>query len=741
MDETACAAIPGKIADLQQQIEVLEELLDDPELTPQQKASVRQQIKQRRTQIAALKEQLAECQKAEITILGVEKTQGTQYFLINGQGSGYAPDNSVPLVAQRALILRVYVDSKKAGADGPQSLPIYLSGRMTVERVLPGGTIQHVTVLEPINGPIVGRRGATIDRGEANHSLNFRVQATDCQGTLRFTVSVFDQGPIITPVLTSGPTMTMTMRSVSPALQIFGQFEPVPAFRVHAVLVHYIGGGVDLEAPTGLEFASTLDYVLRTYPIGRLEFEECLEIDFDKNLSTPGGGCGPGFEGPGGLMEILQELDDNSDRPAIRVALIPRLAQTSVGGCGNRNIAAAKEGSGSTLAQEMGHALDRKHAPAGGAPGADPNYPVYGSYPLGSIGEYGFDIVTSDVYNPSISDDFMSYGEHRWVSPYTYMGLRDTMYERFGDPRTARTAFARIPDERNEPRETLFLAFRVKRRGEVDVRPSFHLPARACPPGDLPLSDICCELLDADGEVLVFHRCRLRGSHVDPDGPHIDFHEPILWMNEAVAIRFLRKGEELHVHPIEAAAPTVRMTDNGVRESGTPTMVRWDSSHPTAAVKHLIRHSADNGETWRVVAANVSRDGWRPRQLPGGERCLFQVVATSGIRTSVASTEAFAAPRRPRRAVILSPSANAETQSTKSVHLRGGAFSSDFGLGAMEDVAWTSSLAGVLGTGFEVFVPRLAAGTHVITVTVPDGEGGVTTASTLLKVTSDDGLT
>jgi hypothetical protein len=35
----------------------------------------------------------------------------------------------------------------------------------------------------------------------------------------------------------------------------------------------------------------------------------------------------------------------------------------SVGGRGNRNIAAARDGAGVTLAQEMGHALDRKHAP------------------------------------------------------------------------------------------------------------------------------------------------------------------------------------------------------------------------------------------------------------------------------------------------------------------------------------------------------------------------------------------
>src|SRR5207342_2359761 len=126
------------------------------------------------------------------------------------------------------------------------------------------------------------------------------------------------------------------------------------------------------------------------------------------------------------------------DRPAIRVALIPADAQTSVGGCGNTNIAAAKDGHGTTLAQEMGHALDRKHAPAGPVGGPDPDYPDYDGYPSGSIGEYGFDVVTSEVYDPNSSSDFMSYGSDRWVSPYTYMGLRNTIVERFGEDSSAR---------------------------------------------------------------------------------------------------------------------------------------------------------------------------------------------------------------------------------------------------------------------------------------------------------------
>jgi hypothetical protein len=54
----------------------------------------------------------------------------------------------------------------------------------------------------------------------------------------------------------------------------------------------------------------------------------------------------------------------------------------------------------------------------------------------------------------------------------------------------------------------------------------------------------------------------------------------------------------------------------------------------------------------------------------------------------------------------------------------------------MEDVVWTSNLDGVLGRGFEVVADDLSAGVHTITLSVPDGQGGMATASTLLRVTS-----
>jgi hypothetical protein len=123
--DPACKDLADRLADLEEQVGFLEDLLADPELTPPQRASIRRQLRQMRETIASVRDQLAEC-RASLSIRGVELTQAIQYFLFNDQGSGLAPNNSVPLIAQRSLALRVYIDSKRV--QGPSRYPYQSQG-------------------------------------------------------------------------------------------------------------------------------------------------------------------------------------------------------------------------------------------------------------------------------------------------------------------------------------------------------------------------------------------------------------------------------------------------------------------------------------------------------------------------------------------------------------------------------------------------------------------------------------
>lgn len=73
------------------------------------------------------------------------------------------------------------------------------------------------------------------------------------------------------------------------------------------------------------------------------------------------------------------------------------------------------------LAHEIGHNHGRNHSPCGGADGADPGYPNSN----GDIGEWGFDILTSQLYPPNGFKDFMGYCQPQWISYYTYNEMLD----------------------------------------------------------------------------------------------------------------------------------------------------------------------------------------------------------------------------------------------------------------------------------------------------------------------------
>ena len=69
------------------------------------------------------------------------------------------------------------------------------------------------------------------------------------------------------------------------------------------------------------------------------------------------------------------------------------------------------------LAHEVGHNLDLRHAPCGGALGTDPDFP----YSNGSIGVWGYDFRDGSVVSPERRRDIMGYCyELGWLSDYYY---------------------------------------------------------------------------------------------------------------------------------------------------------------------------------------------------------------------------------------------------------------------------------------------------------------------------------
>ena len=69
-----------------------------------------------------------------------------------------------------------------------------------------------------------------------------------------------------------------------------------------------------------------------------------------------------------------------------------------------------------TLTHELGHNMGLRHAPCGGATGADTGYPHKG----GAIGAWGYDFHGGRVVNAELYKDIMGYCTPNWVSDYHF---------------------------------------------------------------------------------------------------------------------------------------------------------------------------------------------------------------------------------------------------------------------------------------------------------------------------------
>ena len=120
------------------------------------------------------------------------------------------------------------------------------------------------------------------------------------------------------------------------------------------------------------------------------------------------------------------------------------------------------------IAHELGHNMNLRHAPCGGAGGADPSFPE----PDGSIGAWGYDFRRARLVSPG-RHDLMSYCEPPWISDYYFTNaLRFRILDE-ADPA------ARTPAT---PARTILLWGGVDAEGEPFLEPAFVLDA----PANLP---------------------------------------------------------------------------------------------------------------------------------------------------------------------------------------------------------------------------------------------------------------
>src|SRR5207244_2589383 len=157
------------------------------------------------------------------------------------------------------------------------------------------------------------------------------------------------------------------------------------------------------------------------------------------------------------------------------------------------------------------------------------------------------------------------------------------------------------------------------------------------------------------------------------------------------------------------------------------------------AVKWAVQYSADNGQTWRTLATDITQSSYEADldELPGTTQARLRVIGSDGVNTDEDDSDGpFTVPDKPPQALITAPANGARLPAGERIALAGEARDLEDGPLADEALTWSSNRDGPLGTGRDVSV-TLSAGTHVITLSATDSALHTATAAVTLVVFAD----
>jgi hypothetical protein len=656
----------------------------------------------------------------DLTVLGIEVTQAIQSF-------DFPPgfDNSVPLVAGKPTLARVYVGG--SGATGPISnvtveLGIYRSSMNTPRATL---------TLGPHSVP---NQAVREQRQTYASSFNFLLPNSWLLSNLEIL------GARVNPNFTVPETNFDNNLFYATGAQTPMHFNPYP-INVGFVPVRARDHSGLLVAPnlSDPDLNTLLAYFRAVWPAQvNVWFMQGGPLDGDRNYVFPPGDSGCGDEW-GDLLDDLEDIYDGwRNRPSN--AYVYGLLHPDVPGGGGCGLVGGKgaggwlrPNDGPVMAQELGHNADRLHAPCGNPGGVDGSYPQYrdpqgNPYRGGSIGQVGVNVTTGEVFvpaGPNGATDFMSYCAPAWISPYTWNALLGKM--------SSPSGLAGVSQAEETPH--LVIVGRAREDGQIELPRPFWIEARPegvyDHTGEGPYS---LELQTAAGTPLFTRHFDRR--HFDEHHTPDRFREIVPFSPETARIVFRYQGEIAQVVPITPNRPEVRvLSPNGGETWGGsgPFTITWQAEDadgdPLAA---RISYSTDGGATWQLLAVNVLGRYYTvdPSFLAGSHAGMVQVRVSDGVHTTgdVSDAPFRVIPKAPL-ALQLSPVDEMNLTLGKPHLFQGLATDPEDGPLSGEALSWSSNVDGPLGTGAAIVVDHLSLGPHQITLSATDSDGMIGNSS------------
>ncbi|HET7456957.1 MAG TPA: CARDB domain-containing protein [Gemmatimonadaceae bacterium] len=504
---------------------------------------------------------------ADLTVAGMYIVQSVQ-----------TTSNTVPLVAGKDGVLRVFVQASQTLAAAPSVLArLYSNGQL----------VRTITIPAPSLSVPTG--GAAESEGSLTTSWNALVDGSLIEPGLSVRVEVDPGNAIGETDETNNAYPAAGPAAVTVAV--------APPYRVRFVPIAQPNNVVGNVTPSNVE--QFLSATRRMHPV--------LDIDADVHETYTVSYSVTSDNRDGSWSKLLAEIDakrvaEASDRDYYGV--LETTYRSGVAGLGYVPGHAAigwdyltTGGASEVMAHEIGHNWNRLHSPCGGPSGVDPSYP----YADGSIGSYGFDVTlglgSANALKAPTTSDIMGYCSNKWISAYTYRAIQRYRESVAGAPSqgsapgvaTSADAIA-LGGGAAQP---CLLVWGHVVNGESVLEPAFALTTRPAVPRPRRGGALTLRAKSATGATLwsrTFAGARI--ADTPNDDRTFAFAIPVSELHaDAIASLQLQAGGRVATARVENAGTTAAAADSGaVRASpgaaAGAVRLRWDASrHPVLMVR------------------------------------------------------------------------------------------------------------------------------------------------------------
>lgn len=667
----------------------------------------------------------------DLVVTGMEVSQSIQIY-----GTNSVLDNSIPLVARKKTIVRVYVTLNGANYSD-------VTGRLTVTGGNSPGRI-HTPVAYNSSGTITGDwRGS--DRNVESSTLNFILDYDEVySGSRHLSVTIF--------FVRGRPEFTLSNNTAVMDIR----FQEVPSISFYGVA--YGNDGTDMHTP--FLAASPWSDMLAHATIA-------------KNMSPVANFSVGYFPGLGTSPLMVPDLktarewaDRMLARPEYNTSLIYLLQPEGDCACGyaegrrmnGQNALGAK--TGIIMAQEVAHAYGMWwHAVATEHP-ADLSNPLF-PYLHGSVGTQ-VGVKTEPILSLvlplsnrglSHTHDFMSYGPSpSWVSPFTYCTFLNTLTsgavtcpsgaERASLPSDPIVLISGLHTADLARITYLYVAGILNPDGTASFEP-FEQMTSTQDISQIPSGDAYLLVFkSASDQVLKYYSFTPVETHHDEVNPTVQFNLTVPYPSKTTIIQLMRNGEVLAEKKVSSHTPIVHFDLEGNDQPMTGSQsFSWTAEDEDGdALIYSIEYSPDNGNSWLTlnVGLTSTKTDVDFDALPGTKQGMLRIVVSDGVNTSEArSTGLFSVDYK--TPIITSISSDTSTYQGQAVYAEVTAYDWEDGSITNPDaISWTSNLDGTLGSGLWIAPDKLSVGEHTVTAIVRDSDGNMVSRSMKIKVLAAD---